>query len=151
MKQQIKKWWARNFSVISIKQANEWGLIHIFNIYGDSVNHLNCRSIWTDLKAREYRVTELFELQVNNKLSAVDYLVKEFSAIFGSIKTEPMTDLLLVGAINQAKKIENESRNKFIDEVQLEIRKVISNTHYYQGSLAFTELLLELELLKSKQ
>jgi hypothetical protein len=84
-------------------------------------------------------------------MSAVDFLVKEFSAILGSIKTEPMQDLLLVDAINKAKKIENESRNKFIDEVQNEIRKVQSYTHIYQGSLAFTELLLELEELKSKK
>ena len=37
--------------------------------------------------------------------TAVEYLVKEFSAILGPLKTEPMQDLLLVDAIERANKM----------------------------------------------
>ena len=37
--------------------------------------------------------------------TAVDYLIKEVSAILGQLKTEPMQDLLLVDAINKANKM----------------------------------------------
>jgi hypothetical protein len=40
------------------------------------------------------------------KQTAVEYLLKELSAILGALKTEPMQDLLLVDAIKQAKEIE---------------------------------------------
>lgn len=60
MAQQIKMCWARNFKVISIKQANEWNLIHVRNVFGDAINHYNCRSIWKDSKGRLYRVKQLF-------------------------------------------------------------------------------------------
>ena len=40
--------------------------------------------------------------------TAVDYLIKEVSAILGQLKTEPMQDLLLVDAINKAKEMEKQ-------------------------------------------
>ena len=52
-------WFARWFQVISKDQAIEWGLTHSYNIYGDEINHINCRSIWLDSKRRVYRVEEL--------------------------------------------------------------------------------------------
>ena len=45
---------------------------------------------------------------MENNQTAVEYLVKEFSAILGPIKTEAMQDLLLVDAIEKAKQIEKE-------------------------------------------
>jgi len=80
---------------------------------------------------------------INNNLSAVEYLVEQ-------LMPKALTEEQYYH-IQQAKKIENESKNKFIDEVQNEIRKVQSYTHIYQGSLAFAYLLLELEELKTKQ
>ena len=80
---------------------------------------------------------------INNNFSAVEYLVEQ-------LMPKALTEEQYYH-IQQAKKIENESRNKFIDEVQNEIRKVQSYTHIYQGSLAFVDLLLELEELKSKK
>jgi len=80
---------------------------------------------------------------INNNLSAVEYLVEQ-------LMPKALTEEQYYH-IQQAKKIENESKNKFIDEVQNEIRKVQSYTHIYQGSLAFADLLLELEKLKTKQ
>lgn len=38
-------------------------------------------------------------------MTAVEYLVKEFSAILGPLKTEPMQDMLLVDAIERANKM----------------------------------------------
>ena len=56
----ITKWYARLFKVISNEKAEEWELTHFENIYGDAINHLNCRSIWKDNKGRSYRVEQLY-------------------------------------------------------------------------------------------
>lgn len=40
--------------------------------------------------------------------TAVNYLVKEFSDIFGKLQTTPMQDLLLANAINEALKMEKQ-------------------------------------------
>ena len=40
--------------------------------------------------------------------TAVDYLIKQISEILGPLKTEAMTDLLLVDAIQKAKQMEKE-------------------------------------------
>ena len=40
--------------------------------------------------------------------TAVDYLIKQISEILGPLKTEGMTDLLLVDAIQKAKQMEKE-------------------------------------------
>ncbi len=55
----LKKWYARCFKVITKQQVEEWGLTHVRNVYGDEVNHINCRSIWMDLKGRTYRAAFL--------------------------------------------------------------------------------------------
>ena len=52
-------WWIRTFRVISNQRAKELGLRHWRNVYGDEINHLNCRSIWFDDKGRQYRVSHL--------------------------------------------------------------------------------------------
>ncbi len=45
---------------------------------------------------------------------AVDYLVKEFSEILGKIETTPMQDLLMLDAVNRAKKIEQEGKQDLL-------------------------------------
>ncbi|MFN9114833.1 MAG: hypothetical protein ACK5XN_32640 [Bacteroidota bacterium] len=45
---------------------------------------------------------------MSKKQTAVDYLVKELSAILGPLETKPMQDLLMVDAINKAKQMEKE-------------------------------------------
>lgn len=55
----IRMWYARWFKVIERKQAIEWGLTYQRSIYGDEINHMNCRSIWTDKLGRLYRVKSL--------------------------------------------------------------------------------------------
>jgi len=55
-------WWIRTFKVISNQKAKELGLRHWCNVYGDEINHLNCRSIWLDDKSRKYRVSHLEEV-----------------------------------------------------------------------------------------
>ena len=47
-------WYSRWFKVIKREQAIEWGLTYQRGIYGDEINALNCRSIWTDKKGRLY-------------------------------------------------------------------------------------------------
>lgn len=55
----IKMWWIRTFMIISNERAKKLGLAHWVNVYGDRINHLNCRSIWIDNKGHEYRVEGL--------------------------------------------------------------------------------------------
>lgn len=57
----IKLWWLRTFCVITTEKAKSLGLSPKYNIYGDYINKLNCRSIWKDNKDKEYRVHELVE------------------------------------------------------------------------------------------
>lgn len=52
-------WWIRTFKVISNQRAKEIGLKWYRNVFGDEINHLNCRSIWIDKKGRKYRVSHL--------------------------------------------------------------------------------------------
>ena len=46
------------------------------------------------------------------KKSAVEFMVKEISEILGPLKTEGMTDLLLLDAYNQAKAMEKKEKLK---------------------------------------
>ena len=45
---------------------------------------------------------------MENKQTAVDFLIKEFSEILGPLETKPMQDLLMMAAIKQAKEMEKE-------------------------------------------
>ncbi len=51
------------FKIISRLQALELGFVFSNNVYGDAINHLNCRSIWMDYKGRTYGVRELIKQQ----------------------------------------------------------------------------------------
>jgi hypothetical protein len=55
----INLWFIRTFKVISNERAEELGLIHWRNVYGDEINHISCRSIWIDDKGNSYRVKYL--------------------------------------------------------------------------------------------
>lgn len=46
------------FVVINIKEAKEKNLNFVRNVYGDEINKLNCRSIWSS-KNRSWRVEQL--------------------------------------------------------------------------------------------
>lgn len=52
-------WRIRTFKVISSQRANELGLKWYRNVYGDEINHINCRSLWIDKKGRSYRISDL--------------------------------------------------------------------------------------------
>lgn len=58
--QKLKRWYARNFLILSVKQAQELGLTYEENLYGDSINLFNCRSLWVDEKDNFYRVNRLY-------------------------------------------------------------------------------------------
>jgi hypothetical protein len=55
----IKKWYCRNFRIITTEQAVKLHLKPWRNVYGDRINQENCRSVWVDEKHRGYRVEEL--------------------------------------------------------------------------------------------
>ena len=47
------------FVSIDIEEAKERGFKFVGNVYGDEINHLNCRSIWVDKKNRAWCVEQL--------------------------------------------------------------------------------------------
>lgn len=63
----MKNWFLRVFCVVDLQYAREKGLIFVKNVYGDGINHLNCRSIWKDAKGRKYRISELYEKEKISK------------------------------------------------------------------------------------
>ena len=64
----LYKLWLSIFSVITIEKAEKLRLIYKRNIFGDEINRLNCRSIWTDGKL-EFRVGELFLFEKNDAVN----------------------------------------------------------------------------------
>ena len=51
---------------------------------------------------------------MENTQTAIDWLVKELSAILGPLETKPMQDLLMVDAINKAKQMEKQQIMKAV-------------------------------------
>lgn len=50
----------RSFKTVkSVKDADKMELIFDRNIFGDAINHLNCRSLWKDEYGFTYRCSEL--------------------------------------------------------------------------------------------
>ena len=47
------------FVIIDIEEAKERGFEFYRNVFGDEINHINCRSLWVDHKARAWRVEQL--------------------------------------------------------------------------------------------
>ena len=47
------------FISINIKEAKKRNFIFYRNVYGDEINHINCRSLWLDQKNRLWRVEQL--------------------------------------------------------------------------------------------
>jgi hypothetical protein len=49
-------------------------------------------------------------------MTAVEYLIKEFSNILGKIQTEPLQDLFLIDAIKKAKEMEKQQQDEKWDD-----------------------------------
>jgi hypothetical protein len=71
----LRKWYARNFQIITLAQAKEWKLSFTMNIYGDEINALSntktCRSLWKD-KNGHYRVDSLYGYKSETFISGYD-------------------------------------------------------------------------------
>jgi hypothetical protein len=73
------------------------------------------------------------------KQTAVEWLIKEFSAILGPIKTEPMQDMLLGDAFKKAKAMEEEQIGNAViwfddtdrtpSQIQIEVNKYYNETY----------------------
>ena len=62
MRYELKMWWIRFFCVIPTTQdAIKLGLTYSMDVLSDSINLMNCRSLWLDSKGRCYRVGESFD------------------------------------------------------------------------------------------
>lgn len=57
----IKFWFKKEFGVLTIDECKKLNLTHCHNIYGDYINHINCRSIWRDEKGKSYRCESLLQ------------------------------------------------------------------------------------------
>ncbi len=56
MLKRIKSYWSAIFIVIeTTDQAKEMGLKYVMNIYGDAINHYDCRSFWSNEFGHIYR------------------------------------------------------------------------------------------------
>ena len=63
--------------------------------------------------------------------TAVEYLVKELSAILGPLETKPMQDLLMVDAINKAKQMEEEQiMDTMSQQLQMEVNASETQKYY---------------------
>jgi len=59
----LKLLYYRLFKVITKEKAKELGLVFHRNVFGDEINHINCRSLWEDSYNRLYRVEELVYIE----------------------------------------------------------------------------------------
>jgi len=55
----IYLWFIRPFKKFDIQFALDNNLKHRFNVYGDMINLLNCRSVWSDKNDNWYYVEQL--------------------------------------------------------------------------------------------
>lgn len=60
----LKFWIKKNFGVLTKQECIDLGLEFGFNIYGDGINKLNCRSIWLDYLGKTFRCSELGEGEI---------------------------------------------------------------------------------------
>ena len=68
---------------------------------------------------------------MKKKQTAVDYLVKELSAILGPLETKPMQDLLMVDAINKAKQMEEEQiMDTMCQQLKMEVNASETQKYY---------------------
>jgi hypothetical protein len=52
--------WFRSFKTLeTVKEAQDLELHFRRNIFGDEINHINCRSLWNDKYWNMYRCNEL--------------------------------------------------------------------------------------------
>ncbi len=59
MLNRIKSYWcAVFFRIKTIELAKEKGMTFVTNIYGDAINHYNCRSIWKNKYNHIYRCAQ---------------------------------------------------------------------------------------------
>lgn len=59
MLKRIRLWYARNYQVLSVIQAQRLGLTFVGYVYDEEAYYLHCRAIWIDDKGRFYRVTRI--------------------------------------------------------------------------------------------
>lgn len=55
----IRLWFKKEFGILTIEECKKLDLTHCHNIYGDRINHLNCRSIWRNEKGKSFRCHSL--------------------------------------------------------------------------------------------
>ena len=53
-------WFKKEFSVLTIEECLSLRLEFSHNIYGDSINQMNCRSVWHNYKGKSYRCDSLY-------------------------------------------------------------------------------------------
>lgn len=53
-------WFKKEFGVLTIDECKKLKLNHCHNLYGDAINHFNCRSIWRNEKGKSFRCESLY-------------------------------------------------------------------------------------------
>lgn len=62
VRRSILFWFKKEFGVLTIEECLSLGLEFSHNIYGDSINLMNCRSVWRNSKGKSYRCDSLYEM-----------------------------------------------------------------------------------------
>lgn len=57
----LKLLYTRWFKILTIEEAQDLGLTHYINVYGDNINFYNCRSFWIDKNNKVYKISELYD------------------------------------------------------------------------------------------
>jgi hypothetical protein len=55
----VRLWFTKEFGVLTIEECEKLDLSHCHNVYGLSIEELNCRSIWRNKKGKSYRCDSL--------------------------------------------------------------------------------------------
>ena len=67
-------WFKKNFGVLSEEECRKLKLEFYHNLYGESIEVKHCKSIWRDVKGKEYRCKSI----INEK----DKVIRWFTYVY---------------------------------------------------------------------
>ena len=147
--------WIKSFSLIStVEECGRRKLIFVTNVYGDSINRMNCRSLWSDQYGITYRCSEL-RLEENLAIHHVHYdtvQIKVDYVIPSDIKKAVYENR--ISEADSMKLIYNEGLQKIAqrlsDEGLIDFIKVDMAENPWESQFPVTKIRMEVRALKSK-
>lgn len=56
----LSLWYRKEFGVLTLDECRDLGLEFSYNVYGDNINQMNCRSVWRNAKGKSYKCHSLY-------------------------------------------------------------------------------------------